>query len=275
LPDTIATRAVIVHMRRRSPEERVEPFRFRRHEPIGRELAGRLVPWVLSVIAELDGVEPDMPPGIVDRAADVWEPLLAIADAAGGDWPERGRKACLALTGELREVEPSLGVRLLGDLLSVWEGLGDPDSAHTEQLLEELHRIDEAPWADLRGRPLDPRGLARLLRRYGIASTSVRVGDRAAKGYRRADLHDAWSRYLSSSLPDQGHRGHDGHAQGDHGPQAAPLVTLVTPPKLGEEDGDLDLFGEVISDGEKSPRFRMLSHAIPTGRPTLSHAEEV
>ena len=42
---------------------------------------------------------PDMPLGIEDRNADVWEPLLAIAEAAGGDWPQRAREAAIALVG--------------------------------------------------------------------------------------------------------------------------------------------------------------------------------
>jgi hypothetical protein len=228
LPDTIASRAVIVHMRRRSPDELVEPFRFRRHESIGREIAARLQPWVASIVADLADADPDMPPGVVDRNADVWESLLALADAAGGNWPERARDACLALTGDQRDVEPSLGVRLLEDLRGAWRGLGDPDTAHTDHLLEVLHQMDEAPWSDLRGRPLDARGLARMLRRYGITSASVRVGDRAAKGYRRADLHDAWTRYLPPL--GEGHKGHERHDPDS----AATLVTLVTPTGPGE-----------------------------------------
>ena len=45
-------------------------------------------------IRELTAAEPIMPVGIEDRAADAWEPLLAVADAAGGDWPKKARAAC-------------------------------------------------------------------------------------------------------------------------------------------------------------------------------------
>ncbi|GAA3299756.1 hypothetical protein GCM10020295_38730 [Streptomyces cinereospinus] len=40
--------------------------------------------WAQSVRDQVDGVFPELPEGISDRPADVWEPLLAIADAAGG-----------------------------------------------------------------------------------------------------------------------------------------------------------------------------------------------
>lgn len=207
LPDTIATRSVIVHMRRRARHEVVEPFRFRLHEPPGFALRGRLAAWVATVGATLEESAPAMPPGVEDRPADVWEPLLAIADAAGGEWPTRARESCLHLTTDERDVEPSLGVRLLADLRDVWASHPDASGLLTETLLAALHEIEEAPWSDLRGRPLDARRLARLLRPYGIARASVRVGTRAAKGYRRDDLADAWTRYLPAP-PEMGHEGH-------------------------------------------------------------------
>ena len=66
----------------------------------------------------------------------------------------------------------------------------------TERLLELLHALEESPWGDLRGKPLDARGLARRLRPYEVRPTTIRVGDATPKGYRREDLADAWSRYL-------------------------------------------------------------------------------
>ena len=40
---------------------------------------------------------PGAPEGIEDRDADVWEPLLAVAELAGGHWPERARVAAVPL----------------------------------------------------------------------------------------------------------------------------------------------------------------------------------
>src|SRR5699024_2517194 len=45
LPDTIMTRSVIVRMRRRSPNERVEPWRLRLHRDEAEELHDALVEW--------------------------------------------------------------------------------------------------------------------------------------------------------------------------------------------------------------------------------------
>ena len=137
-----------------------------------------------------------MPPGIADRDADVWEPLLAVADAAGGDWPERARVAAVALVADAKGGSPSLGIRLLSDLRNVF---GEHDALSNETILIALIEIEDAPWAELRGKPLDSRGLSNRLRPYGIKPKTVRIGDRTPKGYERAELWDAWQRYLPSS----------------------------------------------------------------------------
>ena len=108
---------------------------------------------------------PDMPDGIDDRDADVWEALLAVADAAGGDWPERARVAAVTLVTDSKAATPSLGVRLLSDLRDVF---GDADAMFTDAHPRRPHALDEAPWGDLRGKPLNARGLAQRLGKYGV-----------------------------------------------------------------------------------------------------------
>jgi hypothetical protein len=131
--------------------------------------------------------------GIEDRDADVWESLLVIADIIGGEWPQRARTAAIALVKEAKEREPSLGIKLLQDLKTVY---GDVASLWTKAILAKLHALEESPWGDLKGKPLDERGLARLLRQYDIKPRTVRIGEETAKGYARADLEDVWLRYL-------------------------------------------------------------------------------
>jgi hypothetical protein len=135
-----------------------------------------------------------MPPGIEDRDADVWEALLAVADAAGGPWPSLARVAAEAFVKESRQSTPSLGIRLLADLREVF---GDHEVMASETIVEKLCAMEESPWGDRRGKPLDKRGLAHRLRPYDIRSTNVRIGDKVIKGYRREDLWDAWQRYLA------------------------------------------------------------------------------
>lgn len=196
LPDTILTRSIVIRMRRRAPGEKVEPYRRRVFLSEAELLRERLETWAAAIETDVTGVFPDMPVGIEDRDADVWEALLAVADAAGGDWPQRARVAAVTLVTESKGSTPSLGVQLLSDLKTVFS---DADAMFTESILEALHALDESPWGDLRGKPLDARGLSRFLSPYGVKSQTVRLGTGTAKGYRREDLHDPWARYLSVS----------------------------------------------------------------------------
>jgi hypothetical protein len=193
LPDTLLSRAVVIRMRRRAPGEQVQAYRRRVHGGEGHKLRDVLVAWAHEVAPEVTDAWPDMPGGITDRDADVWEALLAVADASGGHWPQRARVAAVALVALSKESTPSLGVRLLADLRTVF---GTAEVMSTEDLLSALSALDEAPWSDLQGKPLNARGLGNRLRAYGVTSKGVRIGDKTPKGYARADLWDAWSRYL-------------------------------------------------------------------------------
>jgi hypothetical protein len=193
LPDTILSRSVVIRMRRRAPTETVEPYRRRLHAPIGNALRDKLAAWAETVRTKVQGASPEMPDGIADRNADVWESLLAIADVAGGDWPNRARVAAVALVALAMAGGPSLGVRLLADVRDLF---GEQDEMSTEALVDALKKIEEAPWNDLRGKPIDARRLARLLNPYDVKSRNVRIGLSVVRGYAREDLHDPWVRYL-------------------------------------------------------------------------------
>jgi hypothetical protein len=84
LPATLMSRSVVIRMKRRAPGEYVHPFRIRQASADARPLAARLAAWALQSAAKLAESYPDMPPGVTDRPADVWEPLITVADAAGG-----------------------------------------------------------------------------------------------------------------------------------------------------------------------------------------------
>jgi Protein of unknown function (DUF3631) len=193
LPDTIMDRAVVVRMRRRGPGEQVRPYRTRRDAPPLHDLRDRLAGFIRGHLDMLEKAVPEMP--LEDRAADTWEPLIAVADLAGGEWPKRARRAAETLTSEEADtdIDTSLGTRLLGDLRVVF---GTDEKLDTRTLLERLHRLEEAPWDSLRGKALDARGLAIRLRPYRVQPKVIRVGESTARGYDRADFHDAWARYL-------------------------------------------------------------------------------
>jgi hypothetical protein len=195
MPDTIEDRAVCFTMRRKAPGETVSKYRIRRDKPAVMEAGKRLGAWVRSIAGELGTVEPDMPPGLNDRAEDAWESLLAVADAAGGAWPARARKAAVVLAAEAEE-DAAEGMRLLADLRDVF---GDADKLWTVTILASLHDVPEAPWGDWFGRPLRDRELARLLKPYGIRSRDVKIDGTNHKGYYREQFIKSWEAYAGGA----------------------------------------------------------------------------
>ena len=226
LPDTLLSRSVIIRMRRRHAGEQVEPFRRRIHEPDGTRLRQRIELWARTLPDEIGW--PELPAEIKDRDADIWEPLIAVADMVGGDWPERARAAAVSLVSDSKEREPSLGVRLLADLRAVF---ADEPALFTDDILSRLHALKEAPWNDLKGKPINDRGLATRLRQYGVTSKQIRIGNRSLKGYTRADLHDAWQRYLPSDPKNE-----TSETSETSGAEPVSLVSLVS--LLGANGGE-------------------------------------
>jgi hypothetical protein len=201
LPDTISTRSVIVRMRKRVSDETVEPWRNRTCRPQGDAIRSRLATWAEEVKDRIEW--PEMPEDVSDRNADIWEALLAVADLAGGDWPERARVSAVSLVSDSREMVPTMNIRLLMDLRDVF---GAEDRMSSDEILRELCKIDDAPWGDMNGlgRELTHRGLAQRLSNYGIKPKQIRFGMSTLKGYAREDMQDAWLRYLGvADVPDQ------------------------------------------------------------------------
>lgn len=191
MPDTITDRAVVIRMRRRAPGETVSPYRTRRDRPALVSLAGRLHTWAREGETELMASAPDMP--VEDRAADTWEPLVAIADFAGGDWSKRVRAAAEAFTSAADEAdsERSLSMRLLSDIRDIFGASAFMGSA---VLVERLNAVEDAPWSVIGKDGLTQRTLANRLRPYGISSGHN--SSRDTRGYHLADFGDAFARYL-------------------------------------------------------------------------------
>lgn len=199
LPDTIMTRSVVVRMRRRAPGETVEPWRLRTCGPEAYELRDRLAGWANAHQSKI--AWPVMPVGVEDRNADVWEALLAVADLAGSQWPQRARQAAVTLVTQSQQQAPSIGVLLLRDLRTVFTE-HDTDRLATTTIIDALNAMDESPWSQIRrGNPLDARGLSNRLGKYGIKPKSLRTSSGVVKGYDATELADAWTRYLSPVQP--------------------------------------------------------------------------
>ena len=195
LPDTLADRSVTLRMARKRPEDMVERFRLDQvedFEPL-RQKAHR---WTLDVADLLKRSDPPVPPGLNDRAADNWRPLLALADAAGDPWPEIARQAAIQSYSGAESEDPSTGVQLLADVLDIFRDQ-EVEQLFTREILYGLTNMEDRPWPEWKaGQPLSARQLAKLLQPFGIRPRQLRAEDKTAKGYRLTDFTDAASRYV-------------------------------------------------------------------------------
>lgn len=196
LPDTIRDRGVEIRMQRKAPGEEIRRFRLRDVEPAAAELRGALAEWAGDAIPILADAVPDLPNELNDRAADAWEPLFAIADLAGRG--EQARAAAVILSADSGVDELSYGTRLLAKLRDL---LGERTAIATSEIIEAVNGDEELPFGGWRaGHGLDARGLARLVKPYGLKPRTVRDGDGTSRGYHRdAALESAFARYLTET----------------------------------------------------------------------------
>ena len=209
LPDTITDRAVNIALDRRTSGQKVARFRIRRDEAPLAALRPQLTAWVRASLDTLAAAEFELP-GVEDRALDAWEPLLAIADAAGGDWPRKARAACRALNAAAVDADDDLGVLLLADVRQVFKesghsvlrtAAGDP-FLPSATLVGELRAVEESPWADEKSDTYLTVGkLAARLKPFGVKPVRNSAGN--TRGYALSSFRAAFARYLQKIPSDR------------------------------------------------------------------------
>lgn len=195
LADTIMDRSVILELRRKMPHENVE--RLRHAEPgLFDDLAAKFARSADDHREAIRKSRPNLPTTLNDRAQDNWEPLLAIAEVAGGDWPALARQAAVKLSGT--NDGGSVSNELLADIQEIIQGKG-LTRISTADLIKDLCADEEKPWATYnRGRQIAPRQVASKLKSYGVLSQTIRIGMGTAKGYLSEQFEEAFARYLFS-----------------------------------------------------------------------------
>ncbi len=234
LPDTVADRAIPIRMRPKLATEQVARFRERDFEQAA-PIRGGLGTWAGFATEELRAARPEIPAELNDRAQDAWEPLLAIANMAGADWPTRAWAAAVELHSRAADIADE-SANLLA-LAHVREAFGETDRMATADLLRVLVQRDDGPWAGWWGDDLD-RGhvqapaqrLRRLLAPFGVKSKTVRIDGKTPRGYERADFTDTWARHLADP---------SGAATGETGttPQVAPTSDVAPVAAVAPLDG--------------------------------------
>ncbi len=249
LPDTIESRSVIIRMRRRLPDEPIERLRSDRDQGF-QPLLARIARWTLDNADEILAQEPEIDPSLSDRQADVWRELLRIADFAGCNWPQRARIAALELCAKQTD-EGDLGIRLLVDIQRIFSEQPDRQKWPTQTIANELNALDDAAWSEFNaGRGIRPNKISRILTHFDIKPTTIREGNKTAKGY----LVDAFAEAFLRYLPQKGNNvtNTTNYLQ-DNGIKCYEKVTVTFPKSNIQNDGQLfDSTGEAF---EERPTF--------------------
>ena len=203
LPGAIESRAIKVLMRRRRRNEWIRPIDEVTHA-LAQRLLAKAARWARDHATELRAARPEMG-NLINRAADNWRALYAVADLAGGEWPALARAAQAAITGADDDDSDSLGERLLADVREVWNGwvADNPQAKQHEMasadIVAKLLEMEGRPWADMPGRrggPLTAARLARLLAPFRIRPGDVGPETHRRKGYALLSFNDAFERHL-------------------------------------------------------------------------------
>ncbi len=200
LPATLMDRSIKIWMRRKLASEKVEKVSqvdSARVEKF-RALASKIKRWANDNAAKIVARTPKVPDSLGNRPADNWVHLFAIAEVAGGGWPERARSAALKLADEYISADQNLGAILLDDIRSLFEADKNKVAMSSEELVTALNAIEGQPWGDYRGKGLTKNQLARLLKPFLVFPGNVVIKDVESKGYKRSDFDDSFTRYLDA-----------------------------------------------------------------------------
>ena len=268
-PDTVLDRAVVIALKRKLSTEGVAPLRERDGDDLA-VLKRRIARFVADNEAALHAIEPNPPlPIDNDRARDMWEPLLAVADVAGGDWRERARRAGVALVDASEQGfgEGNVDVLLLSDIRDIFadafprdgvtdrKGPGRPDDGPrlaTKDLLEKLHVLEERPWSawGRARRPMTDKALGDRLRPYGVRSRTIRVGTSTPKGYHLSAFEDAFVRYLPASPFSNRHTVTNAGNQGEDKSFDTPQISNLLRTENATNPGETGVCGGVADENE-------------------------
>jgi hypothetical protein len=196
LPDTLASRSIAIAMKRKKRGEKVSRLRQREIVTQSQPLRDQIARWAVDHLESLAEARPEDILEISDRAFDVWEPLLAIADEAGADWPVRARAAARALSAASAAEDDTLTVQLLADVRTVF---GDREHVGSSELAAALRDLTESPWGEIGKNGLTTHQLARRLRPFGVRPRHRWIDGADRRGYWLDELRDSFERYLTDS----------------------------------------------------------------------------
>jgi Protein of unknown function (DUF3631) len=272
LAATLADRSICIELQRRRASEEITPLRIGRTGHLD-ELCRRVVRWIADHEGRVADRDPILPQELFNRGGDNWVAILAIADEAEGEWPQRARRAALtaAATAAAANDSASLTELLLQDIRDVFaEQPGDLTrkkgdltqeiTIGSADLVDGLTAKLGHPWAEM-GRtrkPLTQNRLARLLDPLHIAPELIKFGAQdVRRGYRLNHFREAFDRLLGEGWGSQPLHRYQRDEMGTSGvSQPLPATPEVTVAKCEKPNNDGLSNGRTVAKGEKRANAR-------------------
>ncbi len=196
--ETVEDRSIAVHLKRATPAE-LGPLSKGRHRELKavlEPLAAKCARWIAD-----NPPDPEARPSVPDMAGremDKWESLIAIADRIGGEWSAGTRAVAIAKSAARGDDDKSIGIIMINDVYIIFEAKNE-ERVSSADLCAALAEMEERPWAEYgrARRPITPSQVARVLKPFGIAPRTTRIGVLGVpvKGYHLADFVEVWARY--------------------------------------------------------------------------------
>jgi putative DNA primase/helicase len=195
LPRAIASRGICIRMWPKRRDEHVEEFLHRDDNEFAT-LRRKLLRFANDHAKAIAEINPVFPSGFNNRTQANWKLLLAIAKLAGGDWPERARKAAEYIAGR---TEGSQGAGLFAAFHAMCvarlKGGATEIVFPSEQVVKFLRDFDPYWLMDYRGSDGHPgeitkSKLAALLRNYEILPEQTHPTKRSSLSRRRYTIFE-------------------------------------------------------------------------------------
>jgi Protein of unknown function (DUF3631) len=202
VPPATATRCLFIEMMAPTEAETkfLEKFMKRDDEEL-REIRLKSARWASDNAAVLRDAKPVMPIGFVNRLADNWSLMFAIADLIGGEWPERLRRAAMQLAPTIDDQNLTDGKRLLAEFRVLFGKLKRP-WVTSKEINRHLTEDPLGPWSYYHGHPITEREIAHLLRK--MHQIQHRKVTKTLWGFRAEDFVEKFKRILRDPLPTSG-----------------------------------------------------------------------
>jgi len=197
LPGTLHDRSIVVRLVRARPGEIPCRFDSRRTEE-ETKLARQLSRWAKDNMEALEEADPELPPGAMNRLADNWRVLLAVAQVAGGGWIDTAQSAFRILVGTDDADAHGIGTTLLSDIRDIFAAKMT-DRLPSQELCIAMASLEGRPWAEWgrKEHPISANQLARQLRKFKIIPGTIRLPNGSTpKGYHHDQFTEAFSRFL-------------------------------------------------------------------------------